>query len=84
MDHSNRTQTEVVTARFRAVITLADLIAGGDLEGMKPYHVDIDDEIAREYPCCKCGGPCTYRGFRDGRTYLAFQVCTRCGHAAEF
>lgn len=66
------------------ITTLRDLERDGELDGMRPAHVDIDEEIAARYPCCKCGGACTYRGFRDGRTYLAFQVCTACGHAAAF
>ena len=69
--------------------TLADLERDGALDGMKPYAptglcAGIDEEIAAKYPCVHCGGACTYRGFHDGHTYLAFQVCGTCGAAEEF
>lgn len=65
--------------------TLADVFAGGDVDPARPHYVDIDHEVAERYPCVRCGGACTYAGFRSTEgVYYAYQVCARCRHAEPF
>jgi hypothetical protein len=47
----------------------------------------VDRQIADTVPCEGCGGVGgEYRPFHDphARSYRAFAVCRRCGHANEF
>jgi len=45
----------------------------------------IDEEIAERMRCPKCGGPCRYEGWENGKgSYIALAVCRRCGYEQEF
>lgn len=77
-------------ALARARITLADLIAAGEIDPRAGYAPNgltagVDAEVAAEADCEVCGHHgLSFRGYGRPGAWRGFAICGQCGHCEEF